>query len=322
MLGGTAMGYYDDHTLSVSSVRLFAQNPARALADWNNECPWFDDEKALLLGRAFHDGMENLLKITKANADTDSPDDLREQAYVQVEKELTDLIEIDSEYESLLSKKGAMLTDTKRMFTWLKSLWFSTATLQLFRVATSNNDELDLFIEKPFRSEYHGIAFKGKLDSFVVNHQAKIIDAYDYKTTRPFDPSGYEWGTDINGERRMMPVEWMVEKLFPWQAGVYRELLRVNGYHDYKIRYHYLTVTKENEPRIDVFEIHDDAMDAGFEAFSEWLEKANDYITGKIEAPLLQDGSKYANQQTHQHPLKHDTHVEQASGDDVIDILE
>ena len=47
--------YYADHTLSVSSVRLFAQNPARALADWNGEYPWFDgDGTALELGRAFH----------------------------------------------------------------------------------------------------------------------------------------------------------------------------------------------------------------------------------------------------------------------------
>lgn len=315
------MGYYDDHTLSVSSVRLFAQNPRRALADWNGECPWFSNEKPLLLGRAFHDGMEQLLKITEANAGTDNPAGLREQAYVQVEKELTALIESNPEYASLLSKRGGMLTDTKRMFTWLKSLWFSTTTLQLFTAAISDSKQLDLFVEKAFKSNYHGVSFKGKLDSFVVNHQAKIVDAYDYKTTRPFDPSGIEWGTNIDGERRMMPVEWTVEKLFPWQAGVYRELLKANGYRDYKIRYHYLTVTKEDEPRIDVFEIHDDAMDAGFEAFSEWLEKANDYINGKLEAPLYQDGSKYANQQTHTHPLKHETHVEQPAEDDVIDIL-
>ena len=54
--------YYADHTLSVSSVRLFAQNPARALADWNGEYPWFDgDGNALELGRAFHQMMEAML---------------------------------------------------------------------------------------------------------------------------------------------------------------------------------------------------------------------------------------------------------------------
>ena len=56
--------YYQTKMLSVSSVRLFAQNPARALADFTGQCPWFDNLKALPLGSAFHDMLERAIRYT------------------------------------------------------------------------------------------------------------------------------------------------------------------------------------------------------------------------------------------------------------------
>lgn len=300
------MGYYEDKTLSFSSVRLFAQNPARALADYNGEEPWFKDPKPLLLGRAFHEAMEQMLTYLSRHRDeTPSEDGIISDAFDALD--LPELLTTNSDYEPLLTKKGLLTADAKRLPGWVKSLWQSSASDPLKLAALDSDTNTQLFLEKPFKAKWHGVAYKGKLDAFVVNEKEKVVNAYDFKTTRNFDPSGFEWGTDINGHRSYMPVEWTVEKLFPWQAGIYRELLRENGYADYQINYHYLTVTKQDQPRIDVFEISPEAMDLGFAQFAEALLKAYRIIEGMEKAPLVMDGSDFANRQTIYQPLIHKT---------------
>lgn len=321
--------YYADHTLSVSSVRLFAQNPARALADWNGEYPWFDgDGNALELGRAFHQMMEDMLTFVKEHADDADADTLRQQAYDTAEKSLGDELKKDKQYQPLLTKAGALRADTKRLFVWVKALWFSTAVDPLIDFAMVHDEKMRLFIEKPFKSTYQDVTYKGKLDAFTLDAHKGVIDAYDYKTSKPFPISGKDWGTDVFGHRRYMPVEWTVEKLFPWQAGVYRQLLRDNGCEKYTIRYHYLVVSKQDVPRIDVFEITPESMDLGFEQFAEWLVKADRYIAGVEEAPLVMDDSNFVHEKTQKNPIMHETDFnegknaevesEKATGPDLI----
>lgn len=68
-------------------------------------------------------------------------------------------------------------------------------------------------IEMPFVGFYEDedqdvkINYKGKPDMFIVDRSHKTIEAFDYKTSRPFDPSGYDWGMDIHGKRHRMSVE-------------------------------------------------------------------------------------------------------------------
>lgn len=312
--------YYQTKMLSVSSVRLFAQNPARALADFTGQCPWFDNLKALPLGSAFHDMLERAIRYTcnKENVeqtfnevkDDNWPEILakraEEYAADKVEREMC----TSDDYKDIRKKNGELTAEASKVSIWFHIMWNSDVMQDaaVRAMLSTKDDNIEVIPEKPFigsyKSEGQEIRYKGKPDLFIVDHEAKQIDAFDYKTSHPFDPSGMDWGDDIQGNHRYMPIEWMAEKLFPWQAGVYRQLLWDNGYKDYQIRYRYLVITKEKTPRLNVFTISDESMDEGYSQFCDWLVRAHGYIIGDLEAPLIQDGSKYANMQTYKHPLQ------------------
>ena len=260
--------YYEDKTLSVSSVRLFAQNPKRALANYLGEFPWFDDNNALLQGRYFHDLLEfsmeyinneENVKLTKEKDSSIWVDNLLEKAKQYAFDKIKPLEE--NEYSDLFSSKGKtkgqLKATNKPILEWfnvvINSDPIKEIIMQTMISQVTNQERFEVLIEKPFKSSYDNVEYKGKLDIYVVDKQEKVIHAYDYKTAKSYDPSGWAWGDDIFGKHRFMPVEWTVEKLFPWQAGVYRQLLLDNGYHDYTIDYHYIVVTKEKTPRLDIF---------------------------------------------------------------------
>ena len=58
--------YYGVKMLSVSSVKKFLQNPARALDDWNGVFPWFSKstEQALIYGNYVHSAIQDALENT------------------------------------------------------------------------------------------------------------------------------------------------------------------------------------------------------------------------------------------------------------------
>ena len=56
--------YYETKMLSVSSVKLFAQNPARALDDWNGVYKWFSNKQELNFGNYVHSGIQDALENT------------------------------------------------------------------------------------------------------------------------------------------------------------------------------------------------------------------------------------------------------------------
>lgn len=314
----TKDNYYQKKMLSVSSVRQFAQNPARALAAFNGEFPWFDNDTALLLGSAMHDMLEKAMNYVLNQENINKALENRKNknwliGLINLAKEsainaVLDEMNNDEKYNNIRKKRGGLIADAARIPDLFSIIWDSNVmkNVAIKAVVSSKTDEIVVFTEEPFIGHYRkddlDIPFKGRPDLFVVNYKNKIIDAYDYKTSKPFDPSGFEWGTDINGERKYLPVEWSVEKLFPWQAGTYRELLWQNGFDGFKVNYQYLVVTKEKTPRLSVFDISQESMDLGYQQFTKNLVKANDYILDKKNPPLIQDGSAFANQKSYDKP--------------------
>lgn len=319
----TKENYYDTKMLSVSSVKQFAQNPARALADYKGEYPWFKENVALPLGSAMHDMLECAMDYVKDKKNLnasfrENADNWQTILSKKAEESAIDLVldeMFHSDFYASVRRKNGNLIAAAEQIPELFSIIWNSEDIQLAvlkAMVSANNDRYDVVAEEPLVGLYiednKSIKFKGKPDLFVVDHQTQTIDAYDYKTSKSFDSSGYEWGTDIYGKRAYMPVEWEVQKLFPWQAGVYRELLRQNGYQNYHINYKYLVVTKEKTPRFNIFKISDESMDEGYEQFCSWLVRAYGYINGDLEAPLVQDGSEFANLKSHKKPIEFESH--------------
>ena len=315
----TNENYYKTKMLSVSTVKNFARNPQRALADYNGETPWFSKSVDLPLGTAMHDMLEKAMRFVtdgqKLKEAFKSDSNSWQTGFInlaaeQAINEVVDEIETKDEYELLRTKKGALIAKAKQVPNYFKFIWNSPIMQMaiLKAMVGVNNERYEAVLEAPLVGLYTDgevkIKFKGKPDMFIVDHQNKVIEAFDYKTSKPFDSSGFEWGEDIHGNRGYMPVEWEANKLFPWQAGVYRELLKQNGYRDYQVEYRYLVITKEKVPRFNIFRISDESMDLGYREFCDELVKAYGYINGDLEAPLVQDGSQYANEQSHQHPVE------------------
>lgn len=276
--------YYDKKMLSVSSVRLFVQNPKRALDHWNEVEDWFADRKPLIYGSYVHAGLEDFIK------DSD--------------KALTEIRENEPSLYKKVAKTGAnagkllLYSEYEQAGHVLDVLKSSDIVQWIYAKAHDKTGRYATYVEQPFEGKLNGIGFKGKPDVFVVDKDKKIIYMFDYKTSSYYDPSGNDWGTDVSGTRTYGNVAWHAEKLFPWQAGAYRELMRQNGFEDYKIDYRYIVATKEKEPRIDIWAIDDQAMDEGLSAFSSGLIVSNGYVSGTIEAPLVADHSPWFNKQT------------------------
>lgn len=302
----TDKNYYTTKMLSVSTVRLFAQNPARALADFKEQVPWFENSNALLIGGLFHFMLEKAVALVQRS---EAPNvqmarkDAMDMTLTKLMSKLTD----DPQYQVLFTRNGKFRAEPSRIPEWFKVIWQSEPMTPVITTAYNHahgQDDLQYVLtEVPLQSTLRGIPYKGKPDLLVINIAQKVITAYDYKTSHPFAPYGMDYVTDIYGNRNYMNVAWSREKLFPWQAGVYRQLLWDNGYADYKIHYHYLVITKELVPRLTVFNITSSAMDQGFAEFTQALIQANEYIKTQ-RAPLIQDGSAFANRATYQKPIR------------------
>lgn len=268
--------YYGTKMLSVSSVRLFAQNPARALDNWNGVFDWFTDDSALLYGQYVHSGLQDFLTGSH------------------------ELEKFRLGNPKIFKKNGDLLAKYAQAKTVLNALIESTPLQKMAKMAVSNQYKLQ--VETPFHSKYKSVGFKGKMDAILVDKKNKVIHAFDFKTSKNYDQSGVDWGTLFDGTRKKCSVAWHADKAFAWQAGTYRQLLRDNGYADYSIDYTYIVGTKEASPRIDVWVISPEAMDLGFQLFASNLLLADKYIKGEKIAPVIFDGSQWANQKTIKKP--------------------
>lgn len=268
--------YYGTKILSVSSVRLFSQNPARALDDWNGTYAWFGDKSALNFGNYVHSGVQDALENTEQH-----------------------LQEFKKNTPELFTKKGDKLLAKFKMAQTCLDALLNSAT---FKGIQAGAKHMQLYVEKPFISQFKGVTYKGKLDAMLVDTKHKTVHCIDFKTSKTYPQSGIDWGDLIDGTHTKSCVAWHVEKMFPMQAGVYRQLLLDNGYQDYTIDYTYIVVTKESSPRIDTWHIDPEAMDEGLAIFQENLLKADTYIKGQVKAPVVYDDSAWAHRLTIAHP--------------------
>lgn len=316
----TSENYYQTKLLSVSSVKLFAQNPARALADFTGQYSWSNDPITFPLNLAFHDMLERASKYTcNKKIIENASKNLNDDSWIQRTLDLAEKNASKSvikemlkakKYSELHTAKGNLISKAEKVPIWFHILWNSDImkNVSIQSMLSTHNKDVDVIIEKPFvgvyKSDNQEIKYKGKPNLFIVNHKQKSIDAFDYQLSSSFDSSGYDWGKDVTGKRQYMPIEWTTEKLFPWKAGVYRQLLLDNGYKDYQIRYRFLVITKEETPRLNVFTISKESMDEGYSQFKYYLILAHGYVSGELkDPPLIQDGSKFANMQSYKHPL-------------------
>lgn len=284
--------YYNTKMLSVSSVRLFQQNPARALADWTGQHAWFEDDTALLYGRYVHAAMQDYM----TEGETHYQDIIRGEM-----KRMNDDPKDD---HKIYKKNGDYYASYATMDKAINVL--KNCKIISYFYKHLHDDRFDPIVEVGLIGTLHedgekDLRFKGKPDLLIVDKEKQCIYAFDYKTSKTYDPSGMGYAVDINTlQKGWINLAWSVQKAFPWQAGTYRELIRQSGayYADYPITYRYLVVTKEKVPRLDVWTISNEAMDQGFKAFAKAAFKAQKYITGEEDAELRLDDSNFFNLQT------------------------
>lgn len=269
--------YYEEKILSTSTVKHFLANPARALDDWNGVFPWFSEKSPELnYGSYVHAKIQDDLEGTDKN-----------------------LTKFREQTPELFKKDGKSLLAKYMQSEHNANTFLASKTFQSIKEYAKDKE---MFVEKAFLGTVQGVDFKGKLDLMIVDEDKKVVTCVDFKTSKKYDPSGLDWYEDINGERKHGLVIWENSKLYPIQAGVYRELLRQNGYQDYEIKYSFDVITKEATPRIDVWKISSEAMNEGWDMFTEGLLNAHKYITGQEKPPVINDGSAWANKRTWEKP--------------------
>ena len=272
--------YYGVKMLSVSSVKKFLQNPARALDDWNGVFPWFSKstEQALIYGNYVHSAIQDALENTDVH-----------------------LKEFAEAHPSLYKKDGTLYAKYSEADS-VANIYINSKPFQdLLKYINEPNKEL--YVERAFQSSWKGVAYKGKLDVMIVDTKMKKVHCIDFKTSRPYTASGIDWYDTYTGERTKGQIIWDVTKLYPVQAGVYRNLLLQNGYEGYNIEYSYIVITKESTPRIDVWKISDEAMEKGFDIFKAALVDADTYINDEtVVVPVIDDDSVWAKRRTWEKP--------------------
>lgn len=266
--------YYAKRVLSFSTVRQFAQNPRRAYDNWTGKFPWFDNNKALIYGSYVHAYLQDELVGGHENVD-------------HLKETTPDLFRKDGKLYSAYAQAEvvAQTIAGSKAFQWI--------------VGLIGNDNYEIHIEKGLTGEISGVPVKGKPDVYVVDKKRKHVYVFDFKSSASYSASGKDWITLIDGSRRYGSVAWDVAKLFPWQASVYIELLRQNGYADYKFTSRYFVGTKQDVPRFDIWTLNSTILAEGYAQFVSYLTLTDRYLKGELDMPTVADDSQWYNEQTH-----------------------
>lgn len=265
--------YYDLKYLDVSAVKLFAQNPARALDSWNGVKPWFDDNKALAVGQYVHAGLEEFLTG-------------RKEIITDVLKQYKD---------ELLTIKGLENANTKMAKNVLSVLESNEAV----RAIRDGSQQGLARVEESLFGTIDGVEVKGKVDAMIIYKPTKTVYMYDFKTSQTYPADGFEWIDTIEGKRRYDSVIWDRTKLFPWQASLYKELLlQQEEFAGWNVEYQYIVGTKEKTPRVDIFQMTDEVLNEGLKQFKEALATTDKILKGELEADTIADGSQWYNATT------------------------
>lgn len=269
--------YYADKKLSFSTVRQFAQNPQRALDAWQDIMPWFTDDSALLYGSYVHARIQDALENRTDNAHLNA---LKHN-------------------EPALFKKDGNLYAKYEQADAVASIILSSDLVQWVQSRYSEPENFDIIVEQGLTGELDGVPFKGKPDVVVVDKAHKRVFVFDFKTSKAYPANGMDWISTFDGQRVYDSVALDSAKLFAWQAGIYIELLKQNGYADYEFQSRYIVATKQDVPRLDVWTIAKDDWEAGLDYVKTFTRMATRYINGDLTAPVVADSSPWYNLRTH-----------------------
>jgi hypothetical protein len=273
----TSKDYYDLKTLSFSTVRQFAQNPQRALDAWHGIEPWFTDDSALLYGSYVHAQIQDALELREDHAH----------------------LKALAENEPALFKKDGNLYAKYYQAEIVADTIVSSDIVKWVQDKATHPDRFELHIEEGLLGKIEGTDFKGKPDVFLVDKVKKTVIVLDFKTSKPYSATGQDWITTIDGQRIYDNIAWDNSKLFAWQGAVYIELLKQNGYSDYKFVSRYIVATKQDVPRLDVWTMTPASLKDGLDYVKTYTRSAVKYLSGEITAPAIADGSAWFNRRTH-----------------------
>lgn len=269
--------YYADKKLSFSTVRQFAQNPQRALDAWQDIMPWFTDDSALLYGSYVHARIQDALENRTDNAHLNA---------------------LKNDEPALFKKDGNLYAKYEQADT-VSSIILSSDLVQWVQSRYNEPENFDIIVEQGLTGELDGVPFKGKPDVVVVDKAHKRVFVFDFKTSKAYPANGMDWITTFDGQRVYDSVALDSAKLFAWQAGIYIELLKQNGYADYEFQSRYIVATKQDVPRLDVWTIAKDDWEAGLDYVKTFTRMATRYINGDVTAPVVADSSPWYNLRTH-----------------------
>lgn len=192
MIDITQENYYskevDKQYLSFSSFKNFISNPARALADLNGEYPWFDDDKALLIGNYLHsyfEGGEAHDRFKRENAD------------------------------KILSSRGVSKGKLKSEFEIAQKMIDRLLAEPQF----AKQMDLAYRSEQIISGEIEGVMWKGKVDRLDLDNGV----FYDFKTVKTLVDDGAIWDNEL---RQRVPF--IISRKYHLQMAIYAELLYQN----------------------------------------------------------------------------------------------
>lgn len=261
----TQENYYskesDREYMSFSLYKNLKANPARALADLREEYPWFEDNKALLIGQYVHTYFES------AEA---------HRSFIEENK------------KELISSQGKTKGELKSEYVSAGKMIKRLEKEEAFKLSLADT-EREYIVKGVLKSydengEIHDVKWKGKLDA--VDFENGYF--YDFKTVKTLIDDGSVWNNEYRAR-----VNFILNRHYDEQMAIYAELLyQMFG----KVfRPVIWAVSKEKEPLVKPYLITQPTLDNALERVKMSQLEAVSYRDGVIEAPLINDGSNYYN---------------------------
>lgn len=261
----TQENYYskesDREYMSFSLYKNLKANPARALADLREEYPWFEDNKALLIGQYVHTYFE-------------SPD--AHQSFIEENK------------DDLISSQGKTKGELKSEYVSAGKMIKRLEKEKAFKMSLADT-EREYIVQGILRSydengEIHDVKWKGKLDA--VDFENGYF--YDFKTVKTLVDDGAVWNSEYRAR-----INFILNRHYDEQMAIYAELLyQMFGKVFKPVIW---AVSKEKEPLVKPYLITQPTLDNALERVKMSQLEAVGYRDGIVEAPLINDGSNYYN---------------------------
>lgn len=261
----TQENYYSQEAnmefMSMSTFKNFLTNPMRALADIKGEYPWFEDDKALLVGNFLHSYFE-------------SP-----EAHAQF---------IEENKAAIVNKTGKNAGKYKDDFQRAQKMIERLEKEPQF-VSDLANTEREVIVTGTLRSvtedgEFFDVNWKGKIDALDVENGM----FYDFKTVRSLVEDGRAWDP-VNKQY----LNFIKLRKYHLQMAVYAELLQQQYGKEFTPVI--WAVSKDKEPLAKPYLITRDTLNYGLEEVKSKQIEVVAYRDEAIDAPLYNDTSNFYN---------------------------